>query len=218
MNIYSTINTHYKLFLRHKFANYRRNKINKTHFTIISNNCWGGGIYESYNLIKQSPTIGMYILPNDYLKFISNLKYYLRQDLKFIDPNSSKSREYIINNIDGNYGNYPVGILDNIEIYFMHYKEKETIKRKWERRINRICWDHIIYKFNDQNGCTNEQLRQFANLPLPNKVAFTVRNGFNDYNSIIKINNPQKKNCVEYSNEPFGQNRYFNVNKFINRI
>lgn len=218
MDIFNIINAHYKLFIRHKLANYRRNRINKTHFTIISNNCWGGGIYESYNLVKQSPTIGMYILPNDYLKFIGNLKYYLQQDLKFIDPACSKNRKYIINNIDANYGNYPVGVLNDIEIYFMHYKEKKTVRSKWKRRINRICWDHIIYKFNDQNGCTNDQLRQFSNLPLPNKIAFTVRNGFEDCDSIIKINNPQKSDCVEYSNEPFGQNRYFNVNEFINRI
>ena len=59
MYIYSAINTRYKSFVRHSLANHRRKEINKTHFTIISNNCWGGGIYESYNLIKQSPTIGI---------------------------------------------------------------------------------------------------------------------------------------------------------------
>ena len=192
MDICSPINARYKSFLRHNLANYRRKKINKTRFTIISNNCWGGGIYESYNLVKQSPTIGMYILPGDYLKFISN--------------------------IDRNYGSYPVGVLDDIEIYFMHYKNREIVKSKWKRRIDRICWDHIIFKFNDQNGCTNEQLIQFAKLPLPNKIAFTVRDSFEDFDSIIKVNNPNKKDYVEYSNEPFGQNKYFNVNKFINRI
>jgi len=222
MDIYSPIIARYKTFLCHKLSNYRRNyrrkKLNKTRFTIISNNCWGGGIYESYNLVKQSPTIGMYILPGDYLKFISNIKHYLHCKLEFIDPNCSENKEYIINNIDRNYGSYPVGVLDDIEIYFMHYKNREIAKSKWKRRIDRICWDHIIFKFNDQNGCTNEQLIQFAKLPLPNKIAFTVRDGFEDLDSIIKVNNPNKKDYVEYSNEPFGQNKYFNVNKFINRI
>lgn len=218
MNVLNSMNARYKAFIRHKLANYRQSKINKAHFTIISNNCWGGGIYESYNLIKQSPTIGMYILPSDYLKFITNIRYYLNQKLEFIDPNSSKNKDFILNNIDKNYGNYPVGVLDDIEIYFMHYKDPTIAARKWERRIARICWDHIIYKFNDQNGCTDEQLRQFANLNLPNKIAFTVRDGFKGFDSIIQINNPLNKNYVEYSNEPFGNNKYFNVNSFINKI
>ena len=36
------------------FANYRKKKLKSTDFTIISNNCWGGMIYESYNLKKNS--------------------------------------------------------------------------------------------------------------------------------------------------------------------
>ena len=36
-------------FQRKFLANYRQKKINKKNFTIISNNCWGGEIYESYN-------------------------------------------------------------------------------------------------------------------------------------------------------------------------
>ena len=62
---------------RKSLADYRRNKINKSRFTIISNNCWGGECYESYNLIKQSPTIGLFFMATDYIKFISNIKHYL---------------------------------------------------------------------------------------------------------------------------------------------
>ena len=39
------------------FADYRKKKLKSTDFTIISNNCWGGMIYESYNLPKESPTV-----------------------------------------------------------------------------------------------------------------------------------------------------------------
>ena len=79
-----SINRRINKFFRLKFANKRRNKINNDNFTIISNNCWGGMIYESYNLQKQSPTIGLFFKSSDYIKFISNLEYYLSQDLKFI--------------------------------------------------------------------------------------------------------------------------------------
>lgn len=38
-------------------------------FTIISNNCWGGTVYESYGLPKQSPTVGMFVMPRDFETF-----------------------------------------------------------------------------------------------------------------------------------------------------
>ena len=35
----------------------RRKQLDDENFTIISNNCWGGTIYESYGIKKQSPTV-----------------------------------------------------------------------------------------------------------------------------------------------------------------
>lgn len=45
---------------RNLFADIRRKGLENTDFTIISNNCWGGMVYESYNLPKQSPTVGLF--------------------------------------------------------------------------------------------------------------------------------------------------------------
>lgn len=42
---------------------YRSKKLIDEHFTIISNNCWGGTIYQSYGVKYQTPTIGMFIMP-----------------------------------------------------------------------------------------------------------------------------------------------------------
>lgn len=213
------INIHYKNLIRHIFANFRKSKLNKEKFTIISNNCWGGMVYESVNLIKQSPTVGLYILPTDYLKFISNIKWYLNQELKFIKPSEAKNSEYIKNKIkDEKFGTYPVARLADIEIYFMHYTSKQSVIEKWNRRKKRIDWDHILYKFNDQNGCTNEQLEQFLRLPLKNKIAFTVRDDFKNSNNIVKINNPLGLSHVDTFNEPFGNSRFINVNNLINRL
>ena len=57
-------------YLRLKYANKRQNELNNKDFTIISNNCWGGMIYESYNLEKQSPTVGLFFMAKDYIDFI----------------------------------------------------------------------------------------------------------------------------------------------------
>ena len=62
----------------------RKKGLNSDTFTIIANNCWGGMIYESYGIKKMSPTIGMFIMPKDYIRFLSNMEYYLKCPLVFI--------------------------------------------------------------------------------------------------------------------------------------
>lgn len=52
-----SINLRINKFIRCHFSNIRKKKIKNTNFTIISNNCWGGMIYESYALKKQTPTV-----------------------------------------------------------------------------------------------------------------------------------------------------------------
>ena len=55
-------------------SNRRRQMLKSTDFTIISNNCWGGHVYRRYGLPYASPTVGMYFFPDEYLKFIRNIK------------------------------------------------------------------------------------------------------------------------------------------------
>ncbi len=62
----------------------RRKGLNTTDFTIISQNCWGGVTYEWYGLEKKSPTAGLWMFSDDYLKFISNLRYYLSLEIEML--------------------------------------------------------------------------------------------------------------------------------------
>ena len=211
-----SINLRINKFFRKNFANKRRKKINKREISIISNNCWGGMIYESYYLEKQSPTAGLFFNPTDYLKFISKFKYYLSQDLKFIEHDTSKNKNLLKECKISN--DTPIAILDDVEIIFLHYKEKEIAKEKWNRRIKRINYENIIFKFNDQNGCTEENLETFLKLPYKNKIFFTVKKWKFRDNSIIKIPQLLNKKYIWASHEPFGANIFFNVNKYINNI
>ena len=52
--------------------------------TIISNNCWGGNVYQKFGLKYTSPTIGLFMIGEDYVKFCKNLRYYSTLNLKFI--------------------------------------------------------------------------------------------------------------------------------------
>lgn len=92
-------------------ANMRKKKLKGTDFTIISNNCWGGMVYESYNLPKESPTVGLFFFADDYIFFLKNLKEFLNVPLKFIQPEDSKweDRSELID--DKRFGHYPIGQL-----------------------------------------------------------------------------------------------------------
>lgn len=212
-----------RLRLRKKYiqltADKRRNAIDKDKFTIISNNCWGGTVYESYGLQKQSPTVGMYFPPDDFLKLISNLKHYLLDcDLKFINPNDAKHKDLFKQ--DASFGYYPIGVLDDIEIAMLHYHSQEEAFEKWNRRIDRICWDKLIIKMNDQNGCTIEKMKMFMSLSIPckTKLFFTAKKSWAESNSEAILIPQLRTTSVFASLEPFGHSRICNINQIINSL
>jgi|GEM_PF-2020664 len=93
---------------RKVFANKRKQELINIDFTIISNNCWGGMIYESYNLPKESPTVGLFFMASDYIKFVSELKGYLSSSLTFINPENSRWKSAPQGSGDSRFGRYPV--------------------------------------------------------------------------------------------------------------
>ncbi len=141
-----------------------RKKLKAKDFTIISNNCWGGIIYQKYGLKYLSPTCGLLILGNDYIKFCKNLDYYINEELKFFPIENSKyASEY-------KAMGFPVAMCGDIEIYFMHYPTAEEAAEKWYRRCKRINKDFIIYKLSEREAFSKEDMVAFANLPLENKI------------------------------------------------
>lgn len=204
-------------------ANFRRRQLTSTDFTIISNNCWGGMIYESYNLPKESPTIGMFFTAKDYIEFLSDLKGYIGGKLIFIKPEDSRWRDMPQISEDKRFNSYPVGVLSNgkntIEIFFLHYHSEQEAREKWERRIERINWNKLLIKFNDQNGCTEAEVDEFMKLPYKNKLFFTCKHWINEKEeSCIVINQFPRFDYIMSSYEPFGKNRYVDINSIINQL
>lgn len=197
-------------------SNYRARKLKYTNFTIISNNCWGGTIYESYNLKKMSPTVGMFFMAEDYIKFLENMRSYLESELYFIEPEDSKYKKELSS--DSRWGHYPIGKLNDIELFFLHYHSKEEAKEKWSRRCKRINWDKMLVKFNDQNGCTEDLIERFTRLPYKNKICFAISDKENRQKGIYKIRSPKKYGHVMASYEPLGANRTVNINEIINEL
>lgn len=212
---------------RKAFARRRSKKLKCKEFTIISNNCWGGMVYESYGLPKQSPTVGLFFMADDYLKFISDLKGYINSELRFIEPSASKWKDAPEISGDKRCGTYPIGLLSNgideVEIFFLHFHSKEEAKEKWDRRCARIRWDKLLIKFNDQNGCSEEHIERFAGLDFENKLFFTSKRWDE---SLVKkfgagycyIQQFREREHVLASYEPFGRSRIIDINQVINSL
>ena len=149
-----------------------KKSIKNKDFSIISNNCWAGRVYQYLDMPYLSPTAGLYFFAPDYIKFVSDLKRYLDTPLRFIPPEESKYYEEIKRR---NQTDKPIGILDDVEIVFLHYKTKEEAEEKWNRRKERVNFDNIILKFSRMNLCTDKEIEAFCKIPFDNKFVFNTK-------------------------------------------
>lgn len=192
----------------------RKRALINSNFSIISNNCWAGKIYQSYGIKYKTPTVGLFFMSEDFIKFVGNLEFYLNCNLNFISSSESKYVKIFKDNSTKypDFGTYPIGSLDGIEIHFLHYKNELTAYESWNKRKERINFDNLIIKMNDQNEFLEEHLEIFNNLPFKNKLFFSV----NKLPNAVLIKNGLGN--VEYLDEPYGKSKVFNVTDFINSI
>lgn len=151
-----------------------RNKLHNENFTILSTNCIGGVIYHNLKLRFLSPTINLWISPEDYIKLLKEPQKYL---------SNSDMHEIKIDNID-----YPIGRLDDITIYGQHYKDFDELKYKWDERKKRMNWDNTFVFMIERDGCTYQDLLDFDKLPYKNKVVFTQKK-YKDIKSCMVLPN-----------------------------
>ena len=153
------ISTYYRAFLRMALNAENKKRLSNRNFTILCNNCVGGVILHELGERFNSPTVNLFFGAEDYIKFLEKLDHYLGQTL--VEAQSDKD--------------YPVAKLDDITIYFMHYPSFDEAKRIWEKRTERINRDNLYVILVQQNGCTEELLKKFDELPYKHKLALTAR-------------------------------------------
>lgn len=136
----------YRNLLRKNIKRKNRASLTNSQFSIISSNCWGGVVYHDLGQEFLSPTINLWFKPNDFMKFVGNLKWYLS-----LEPIEEKSTEY----------SYPVGRIGDIYLYFMHYSSFDEAKSKWMERATRINWDNIFIAMTESPNSPVELYRRF---------------------------------------------------------
>ncbi len=139
----------------------RYTSLAKSNISIISYNCWGGLTYANLKLKFMSPTINTRFENEEhYLRFISNLDHYLSTEIK---NDGTEFEEEI--------GEYPVGLMDDVRIRFVHYKSFDEAVSIWNERKQRINRDNLFFMLYTEKP---EMAKLFDETIDYNKVVFTA--------------------------------------------
>ena len=116
-----------------EFVSLKKNK----DFTLIARDCIGGVLYHQLGLKFLTPTINLFLNPEDFNYFCLHLKDYIEGEME----------QYQDDKVT-----YPVAILSpnkassfskKIRVDFMHYNTYQEAKDKWEERKRRINYDNL---------------------------------------------------------------------------
>ncbi|WP_197428733.1 DUF1919 domain-containing protein [Phnomibacter ginsenosidimutans] len=110
--------------------------------SIISNDCFGGEYYRLLQLPYNTPFVGLMLMAPCYIKLLQHFDEYMEQPLHFV--NESK---YPSLNVQRQANSYPIGMLNDVEIHFLHYHNAEEAATKWKRRCQRINKQNMLIKF-----------------------------------------------------------------------
>lgn len=147
-----------RLFFRNIYNKRNRRRLKNRSFSVISSNCNGGCMLHDLGMRFNSPFVNLWMKAGDFVKFLKRPDYYFGCDMTFTEEDGIS---------------YPIGVLDDIRLYFQHYKTPEEAKAKWLERASRINYDNLFVMMSERDGCTYDTLREFDALPYKNKVVFT---------------------------------------------
>ena len=149
----------YRSWARERYSKMLRRGLTNRDFSILSSNCVGGIILHNLGQRFNSPTVNLLMTPDDFVKFLERPKHYLGCELREMDAGKD----------------YPVGVLDDIRLDFMHYPDFATAEAKWKERSGRIHWDNLYIIMVEAFGCGRDVIARFDALPYAHKVCLTER-------------------------------------------
>lgn len=153
--------------------------------TILSQNCIGGIVYHDMKKQFLSPTINLYFPANDFLKFVNRLDYYLSLPLEV------------------HMEKFPVGMLGDVRINFLHYNDCEKAKEDWNRRKERILRDKILVLCTDRDGFNDESYETWKKIKYE-KLLFTSNKSYTE----DSVYYPKYRNVERFSDIMFTREIY----------
>lgn len=167
-----------KRWHRNRYIKRIHKQIQLNDITVLSQNCIGGVLYHDAGVRFASPTINLFFLEPDFVKFVQNPMAYLEQELIM------------------EWGTeYPIGKLGDIEIHFMHYSTCKEAKEAWGNRKSRINYNRILVLATDRNGFSETVYEEWKKIKYP-KVLFTVRKEFLHEPDVVYFPEYSSLGCV----------------------
>ncbi len=148
------INQFFRSFINSK----NRKRLKNKNFTLISSNCNGCLILHDLGIKYNSPFVNLFIRADDYIRLLQNFDEYMSLNLNFIQNTE---------------GTYPVALLGDVLIHFVHYKNEQEAAEKWKTRKERMNMSNCYVLFTDRDGCDQKHLKAFDALPFEHKIVFT---------------------------------------------
>lgn len=135
-------------------------KLKESRISIISNNCWGGTVYNTLGLECISPFKNLFLEDDSYLRMLRALPYYLNCPPRFggfaVDVHSGKK--------------YPVLKLDDVLLHCNHADNYEDAVETWNRRLKKINMGHLFVEMYTEK---KENAREFIQLDeFEKKICF----------------------------------------------
>jgi uncharacterized protein (DUF1919 family) len=171
-------------------------------------------MYHKFGLNFTSPTVWSFFYPQDYMRFLENLEWYLKQTMHFTKkskhPTASKLKELV-------HRDYPIGVLGgDVEIHFLHYLTEAEAQEKWNRRAKRVNFDNLFVVFSDaEEGFSEQLLKRYENLPFENKVFFSSKPRPNCKSAVFIEEYAQRQGVLD-STRNRKYEKYFDLVKWLN--
>lgn len=137
-----------------KYSEFYKNVSIDYNTTILPLNCSGGLMYHKFSCEFKSPFINMFFKERHFIRFLSDYKNYLKEELRFV-------------RYDFENDWYPVFALGDVELHMNHYKDASEARETFMRRKIRINLDKICVLGGTENPGT---LELFDRLPFERKL------------------------------------------------
>ena len=122
--------------------------------TILSDDCWGGAVYNRLKLPFSSPLINILWDKDEYSKFIQDPMFYLGTELKLFSEGNLKA------------GIAPIGQLGEegrtVRLRLVHNTSFAEAKEQWDRRVKRVNAENVFVKMGF--GCYEENCEKWLHI------------------------------------------------------
>lgn len=165
-----------KLSRRLKRWRFKRSvkRLHDKEFCIVANNCLGSRFYKILKRGYNTPFVGLFMMPECFSKLVSDFDRYMDLPIQFVQD--SKYSDIDAARRDG--PQYPIGLLNDLEIHFLHYDTEAEATEKWMRRVERMRQlrrDDIYFVMIANGACEDDMIERFFGEGLQNKIYFHRR-------------------------------------------